>query len=330
MLLLLSSFENFTGHVMSATEFSPSNYIGRPTPFPYIVYTTDYTHFSSGVRALHMLCHALNRAGCEAYVMAGVTDPWLNTPTISLIRRDSFRVSGRLPIIIYPEIVAGNPLEEMLVVRWLLNKPGRFIDNWEGAFGRQDMIFYHDKDFLVQGVTGTRLVMPECDIGTYNNFDNPHDGQRQGYVLYMSRFLKTGEVIPDFLKDAVIVSPDNPRTPGELAELYRRSEYMFSFERTAAVVEANLCGCPCVLMESSLLSEIPNQAMFGTNGVAWGFTEEETTRAKRTVGKTWEIYRGLVAQFDIELRGFIEITQSRAAHMAELAKLVRHQQSERV
>ena len=312
---------------MNLTELSPSRYIGRSTPFPYIIYASDYSPLSSGIRAMHLLCHALNRAGCEAYVMGSVTDPWLNTPTISLVRRQSMNLAGRLPIVIYPEVVTENPLDEAVVVRWLLNQPGRFRDNWRGSFGPNDLIFYHDKDFLVPGVTGTRLYMPECDIGTYNNLNNQYDGKRQGYVLYMSRFLKTGEPIPEFLKDATIISPENPRTHKQLAEIYRRSEFLFTFERTAAVLEANLCGCPCVLMESSLLTEIPNQVMFGNDGLAWGFTEEEAARAKRTVGEPWKIYQRHIENFDVELDNFIEITQARAGQIADLVRTARAAQS---
>lgn len=296
-------------------DISPSPFLSRPTRFPYIIYVTDYSELSSGVKALHLLCHALNRAGCEAYVMSGVTDPHLQTPTISLLRRDSLRNAGRLPIVLYPEIVSGNPLEEAVVARWLLNRPGRFIGDSAGSFGPRDMVFYHDAEFMIDGVSGTSLHMPVCDLSIYNNANNPHDGERKGHVLFLSRFLKTGEPIPSFLDDAVIVSMDNPRTPRELAELYRRSEMLFTFERTAATLEANMCGCPVVYLESSLMPEMPSQHLFGNAGAAWGFIPEEVARATATLGQVGQIYQQQMTNFEVELRRFIERTQGHAAHI---------------
>jgi hypothetical protein len=293
-----------------------SSYLGQRTPYPYIIYTTDYTDFSSGVRALHMLCHALNRAGCEAYVMASVTNPWLTTPTLQLLRRETLYRAGRVPIVVYPEVVAANPLDLPVVARWLLNRPGAFIDNWKGAYQSSDMIFTYAERFLIDGLSGTRLHLPTCDTTVFNNVDNPHDGRREGYVFYTSRYLKTGGPVADFLSKAIVASPDNRRSPRELAQIYRRCEFFFTYERTAAAVEAALCGCPVIYLPSPLLDEIPDQNVFGTDGLALGFTPEEAARAKRTVGEVSRIYAGLLAAFDVELRRFIDITQERAAAVA--------------
>jgi hypothetical protein len=288
----------------------------RPPSHPYIIYATPYSETSSGVKATHLLCHALNRSGHEAYVMTGPTDPWLWTPTIYLLRREIFRIAGRLPIVVYPDTVTDNPLEASVVVRWLLNKPGAFVDNWRGFFPPSDMVFHYDEDFLIDGLTGTPLHLPTCDPRIYNNVDNPFDNRREGHLLYLVRYRQTGEPVADFLANATVISSDNPRTPKELAELYRRSEFLFSYERTAATLEAALCGCPVVFLESPLLSAIPAQKSFGTDGFAWGFTPEETERAKRTVHVPWQIYQKQLADFDIQLAGFIAATQARAAEAA--------------
>ena len=60
--------------------------------------------------------------GYEAYLgSVDVTSDFLRTPLLdeSTIERH-FR-SGRLPIAVYPEVTAGNPLHLPVVARWLLN-----------------------------------------------------------------------------------------------------------------------------------------------------------------------------------------------------------------
>ena len=300
-----------------------SSYLFRKPSFPYIVYVSSYNPLSSGVRALHLLCHALNRIGHEAYVMAGVTDPWLVTPTAHTIRRGQFSADGRPAIVVYPEVIEDNPLNEPVVARWLLNKPGALVENWDGDYQPDDMIFHYDPDFLPEGLKGSLLHLPTSDIGVYNNIDNPHDKSRQGYALYTSRYRATGEPIADFLRDATVISPDNPRTPRQLAEIYRRSEFLFAYERSAATLEATFCGCPVIYLESSLLREIPAQKTFGKAGFAWGFSEAEAKRAKETVHETWEIYQGLLNSFDDQLARFVEVTQERARQISESAVSVR-------
>jgi hypothetical protein len=50
---------------------------------PYLIVSHDYTRFSAGVRALHLLCHHLNENGLSAYVTSHVTGPGLSTPVAS-------------------------------------------------------------------------------------------------------------------------------------------------------------------------------------------------------------------------------------------------------
>ena len=50
---------------------------------PYYIVAPDYTRTSSGIKVLHILCHALNERGYEAYVTANVRHPPLRTPPLT-------------------------------------------------------------------------------------------------------------------------------------------------------------------------------------------------------------------------------------------------------
>lgn len=76
---------------------------------PYYIFAMDYIQQSAGIRALHYLCHALNESGKEAYMTCEGTVPHLRTPVLSPSIVMQHQTTGRKPIMVYPEIVSGDP-----------------------------------------------------------------------------------------------------------------------------------------------------------------------------------------------------------------------------
>ena len=102
----------------------------------FLVWAPPYTHRSSGVRALFRLCHHLNQAGYPSAMVAEPGDalPEWNTPLHSGPVGDS--------IVIYPEIVSGNPLGARRVIRWALNNPG--LLGGDTTYPDEEMVFVYD------------------------------------------------------------------------------------------------------------------------------------------------------------------------------------------
>ena len=69
----------------------------------YLIWTPDYRNNSGGIRALHRLCHLLNRRGQEAYVSNPIVNKDWNT-----LYLDPKNITDDF-IAVYPEIVWGNP-----------------------------------------------------------------------------------------------------------------------------------------------------------------------------------------------------------------------------
>lgn len=294
-------------------RFSPEWMFGSDG-HPYYVCAPDYVDTSSGIRVLHYLAHSLNKIGQEAYVLTRATSPRLDTPSLTKELVERHKAMGREPIVVYPEITTGNPLNAKMVVRLLLNKPGFFLGDTSKSFGEHDLLYCYDKAFLPDGAKGEELLIPAIDTRRFHNRDNPDDGQRKLRLLYMRHAEARGVPIPDhdFLKGARVISPKSPVPYDQLAPLFRKAECLFTFERTAAVSEAILCGCPVVYLESELLKARPYEQQGGKLGTAWGWSPEELAWAKQSVSRFTDNYLDLCEDYAWQLQRFVTQTQRRA------------------
>ena len=125
----------------------------------FLIWAWDYGTDSGGGIALHRLAHNLAALGHPAYLKCSRTAPgWLGTPVHQM---REFVPRQPDTIIIYPEIIEGNPLGGERVVRWLLNTPGAFgPGNGDGVYSQNDLIMYWDKKFLP---SGERIEIPDAE-----------------------------------------------------------------------------------------------------------------------------------------------------------------------
>lgn len=82
------------------------------------------------------------RAWHEAYITTNIHSPWLRTPLLTSEIKEKHKQTGRTPIVIYPETITANPLNGVLVVRWLLNRTGHL--GGEKKIRENEMIFHWD------------------------------------------------------------------------------------------------------------------------------------------------------------------------------------------
>lgn len=82
---------------------------------PYYIVAPRYVRTSAGIKVLHLLCHALNRAGERAYLITHLyylpqyaTHPELITPILTRATVEHDFAAGLAPIVVYPETIRGN------------------------------------------------------------------------------------------------------------------------------------------------------------------------------------------------------------------------------
>ena len=280
-----------------------------PPRHPYYVYAPDYLETSSGVFVLHQLCHALNLAGMEAYVTAAGRNPRLRTPRMTSEVASAHLAAGQTPIVVYPEVVTGNPMGAPVVARFILNRPG--LLGGEARYAPEELLFTHSQEFLPEGMRAESLLVPAFDLELFRPDGRP-DAERRGRYVYASRYLARGGVLDEETRGLLQLSYRAPLPLNQLAGIFRSAERLYAYERSAICTEAMLCGCPVIYVPNEHLRERPTAEFFGDAGAAWGSEPAEVARAVASLPRVRERLLELERDFWRQLRHFVEVTQRAA------------------
>ena len=288
---------------------------------PYYIVSPPFTRMSAGVRALHLLCHSLNKRGQAARMIIYPTTPWceddvcadLTTPLLTTAAMKAHFERGLAPIMVYPELYSGNPFESPCVVRYALNFPGLLAGDKE--FAPEELCFSYSRNIAAKThCPDNVLYMPTVDTRIFHV--PAIEGQRQGSCFYASKYQAAhkGELF-ECTKNSIEITRDLPNSPSaeEIANLFRRSELFYTYENTALATEAVLCGCPAVFLPNEYLTEIIGGEKDRPYGFAWGTDPEEIAHAKATVHLAANDYLNSLAIYWRELDRFIALTQQHAA-----------------
>lgn len=244
-----------------------------PRNLKFIIYAPRYNEQSGGAIVLHKLCDSLNRLGYSAslWPMSKPRFTWkqINSYSvqiflyhaIGLFRRPFVNLRAlHAPIastsdidssiVVYPEVVDGNPLLAPRYVRWFLHKPG-FHSGLKRAFDRE-LYFYYIETFnaeLKGAICGGKLTVLENfrDLYKIKNF-----GIRSK-VCYLIRKGKNRADLPDLNDCWVLDGLDHTEMAkafNECAKCYFYDQYTF-YSTYAA-----LCGClPIIVPISGIAKE---------------------------------------------------------------------------
>ncbi len=287
---------------------------------PYYVVAPNYIRASAGIKALHMLCHALNRAGETAYMVIHpfyprpdrATHPYLLTPLLDAARLQQHYDDGVCPITVYPETVHGNPFGAPLVARYLLNFPG--LLGGTTSFPPEEIcVAYSERIADAVPDVASTLFLPASDPALFTL--EPRQA-RAGTCFYAAKYQEVhhGQLF-EITRDSVEITrlrPDS-QTPEAIASLFRSSELFYCYENSALIIEALLCGCPVVMLPNPYLDQSIGEAEIGRDGIAWGADPAEIARARATVEQGRANYLACFPRFEAQLRRFIAVTQARAA-----------------
>lgn len=265
----------------------------------FIFYTPHYDDNSGGLIAIYKLAHMLNENGQTAKIWhwtrlhknevrminGKVTKQFYLPSKVSRIDVDcpypiieATENDIQDSIVVYPEIIEGNPLGANYVVRWLLNKPGAITGSTSYGFG--DLIIYYAEHFLPKGfIADDSFRLQITDMKTHTYKDN-HVGQRHG-VYYMVR---KGRDAPLTYHPDHAVQIDG-KSHAELAKIFASAQMFISYDlHTAYSLFASLCGCDSVVVPRPGMSK--EQWKVGKDqadleGIAYGYEDIERARQTR-------------------------------------------------
>ena len=265
----------------------------------FVIYTNGYNDNIGGIVVLHQLCDLLNKRGEQAYIWNRYR-PLFNfkQPLRSLylffkyykkMMKHGYNMNPRLKtplatkadledaIVIYPEIVEGNPLQGKNVVRWLLHKPG-FNSSGKIDFGKNDLFFYYlkaydDSRFNKFPDNYLHIENIRRDTYTQTNF-----AERKG-SCYIVRKAKNPQFIHD-LSDSIQIDGLSHQ---EMAEVFNKVKYCIAYDPyTMFSVYAVMCGCISIIVpESGVTKEQWQPSEEDRYGLAYGFDDVEYALATK-------------------------------------------------
>lgn len=272
---------------------------------PYLIWAPPYTHTSSGVMTLHMLCHALNESGQKAYIVPSsytgfILNPVFNTPLLSIQHQNFY---GDNFIAVYSDVVKGNPFNAKYVVRMLLAPRG--VYGGDAVFPETDQIWG-----ALPSLADNVLRLPVTDpkiFYSYNEFVRTYKKLAKGTILespesscfYSRKYEIQGK---QSLLDITANSTRLIGTPEQLAEILRKSTVCYLYELTNTITEAALCGCPVTLVRTPYFNTIDPKCMMGN--VKWSDGE-----IVKECGNYLPEYQKFIDNFPNQLANFIIRTQ---------------------
>jgi hypothetical protein len=201
-------------------------------------------------------------------------------------------------VAIYPEIYQGNETGASVVVRYLLNKPGRMAlygTPGPATFAPTDRIYtfskmYYDTD------DEHILFLPILDLTTF--YDQKR--KRTKTAFYVGK----GKNFSQHPEGAIEITREFATDQQQLADLLNQCQVLYSYDPVSAMTEiSRLCGCRVVLIQDEYTEEQYKLYEPGLNGMG----------LKKDVGLDSDefrtSYKALRRTFDTRLDQFILSTQ---------------------
>lgn len=267
----------------------------------YIIDIATFLPSSGGICTMHRLCHDINSLGETAYITSPTTHPSLNAPYVG-----SKKFTKEEVVVIYPEIIHGNPLNAKNIVRWILNVPG---DSFYDHLTSNDLILKYSESWkLKKGYKhdGYLRTTFSDKLGIFYNTSNERNG---------SAFLiKKGGMKTRMHPDDSIDLGSYQNNHEAMAEIFRKVKYFYCYDSYCYLAcLANLCGCITIVTPSDFetFEEYIGNNPQSKYGIAFGL--ENLKHAEDTISLVSDNYKKVKeAEFET-VKNFITLCENRFA-----------------
>ena len=209
----------------------------------YIIVAPKYSK-SNGVRTLYRLAEELENKGYNVYVFAPKTKD-VNCKFISQVTEKMRKQA----IVIYPEIIWGNPLQFNNVVRYILYYPGKLGGTKE--YNKNELLVTYSKKYYSNA---GEMYFPCLDAKLFYKDDTLKD--LDCYFVYKKGKWKE---VKEF-EYMIEINSSYPETREKLAQLLRKTKTLYSYDDCSLLLdEAYACGCNVkIITETGFVDYVSN------------------------------------------------------------------------
>jgi hypothetical protein len=287
----------------------------------YLIYADPFDPMVGGLVALYALCKRLSELGEEAVIWPSAKPPF-RTVGASVFRdvaryakhyrkfvRGVREVGCRIAtwrdlgsaIVVYPEVVSGNPLGSKRVVRWFLHRPG--FHSGEVNYGSNEIYFFYQDAFNDEGLNSdasNRLTVTY----THPAYRQTNFGERTGTCILLRKGASRAPAI-DRTRQLVVDGLSHE----QMARVFNEYEYLVSYDTyTMYSVFAAMCGCvPVIVPEQGMSREDWFSNPVDRLGLAYGW--DDVAHARETRAALLERLRLKGVEEDDMISRFVEKTQ---------------------
>lgn len=245
-----------------------------------ILFAPSYDNTSGGIIVMHKLCDLLIKEGFNAGFFIDNKNGFLVN---SNYKYQSFRINDINPdkdIVIYPEIILGNPLKVKNVVRYILNR-GHVTLNRKDTWGENDYWVYYSKRFY-DGIKP--FILLNIDDPKLDYFkDYKIDRVYKECFTYRKKHDRLHELNIIHSKDAIEIGFNTPDET--LINIFNQCERFYCYDTESYLnVLASLCGCDSIVVPNNKVTRdevMKKSPAFAIGGVAYGIEEIQHARDTR-------------------------------------------------
>ena len=222
----------------------------------FLICAPPYNDKSGGIVVLHELQKEMTDLGYDAHLAIFVPHTETQTRYYGPAYMEDILENG---IVVYPEVITGNPLGAKRVVRYFLNKEG---------FASGNKVEAGENDFIM---TFSRIYRPDAHAVLTKEATNPAfntDGSE--YVLDRTidcTYIGKGKLYGDcrVVEGTTEITRTWPETKQELADLLKKTRFLFMYDTMTAMITDSLrCGAiPVILMFKPFSEEEIDTNYFG-------------------------------------------------------------------
>jgi hypothetical protein len=248
----------------------------------FLIWSPEYDDSSGGIIALHKLADLIAKQGESCYILSDNTIKDSSAKTLKDLQNVSLDINKVM--MIYPEIVNGNPNGAKYVTRWLLNTPG--VCGGNGIFDDNDLIYKYYDYFQAPDETKVKGELRTFNLKLNQFYNKNLKREGECYIIKKGKNKTLDKHHPQSINIDTYINDDY------LVEIFNTKETFVSYDSMCFhLQQAALCGCvPIVIPDEGVSKEeFIKKAPVNKYGVAYGFDDIEHAKATMSLLKDYLI-----------------------------------------